>query len=404
MVTKSASSLLLFAFFFFATGCGDPAPNADANANNNASMPDSLTDVAYTDAGTAESAIGIPTPPFSFDTLTELNIEVEMKADYLSGLDVVYKSSDHNFDPYEHKSFIIRGSLITVKDSNKADYNVVLYLIPLADKADELMVLVAIDGLSISFLSASHAQQALFIDTFNNPYYSNKNLTNRSVSDPSTPYSTMNEYWVGKSFNTATLVAPSQYQPMLPNMLDQVCYKPMADNSCQTKTDNTSNVQGQTLNYLQPIAPLGIRNKNWYTFNYADPLFENHRPGAPLSEEQVTKAKAKTIQALRTSDLPDDIGWFGLSANARSQINRLNYIAINFKFKHSNEFAGDNQIYVKSIYRRTLSGGNQDDLFDLKNADVTSNIKLVDKEKAPLVPRNLNFTVDNNKNTLILPK
>ncbi|MBL6735228.1 MAG: hypothetical protein ISP86_05055 [Shewanellaceae bacterium] len=382
------------------TGCNDVTEDS-----NNVSLPDSLIDVEYTDAGTPESEIGIPTRPFSFDKLTEFNIEVELHSDYRADLNVIYNSSDHNFDPTHVHSFVMRSSNMTVTDSNNTEYNLVLYLIPLADKPGELMVLATLDDVSISFLTMSHAQQAFFIDTFNNPYYANnysRQSTKSSSNNESTPYSTMHPNWVGKSIDSSISVAAPQYQPMLPKLLELACYKPMADASCQTKSDSNSNIQGQTLNYLQPIAPLGMRNKNWYTFDYQDPLLKDYILGTTLSSEQVAAAQAETIQALRTSNLPEDIGWFGLSAQVRSQLNRLHYIGINLKFSMNNASATQGKMYVKEIKRRVLSDGSQADLFDLSSATVDSDDELVGNNS--YTPLNIDFQLDSGLNTIVGPK
>ncbi|MBL6734957.1 MAG: hypothetical protein ISP86_03630 [Shewanellaceae bacterium] len=372
------------------SGC----PNSsDESSSSTASLLDPSSDVAYDTTSIKDVDIGIPTNLLTANRVTEFNFHLELHSNYKDDLDITYNKSDHDFNPYSHKSFVIRSDNMIVTDSENEDHLLVLYVIPLKDMAGKLMVLATLDEKSISFLTISQAHQAFFLDHFSNSYYASM-INENSFEDTSTPYSKMYQHWVGKALRSDVENRyGNSYRPMLPLTTVNACYKTRIHIQCTGTDTGSSNEQGQTSNYLQPLAPLGVRNKNWHTFTYTDSLFDNYVLGVALTAEQETAAKNTTIQELKTSTLTDDIGWFGFSAAKRSNIERLHYIRINIDFDLTTTHSSS-KMHVMSMKRKTYTSIQLTDSPSSGGEDY-----LVGSGGYPAV--DLEFKIDDGVNTIL---
>jgi hypothetical protein len=398
MLIKFSNWIVSGIVLLMLSGC----PNS-ADESSTSSFMEPKIDVPYSiGTGKDDVDIGVPVKPLMANIITEFNVKLEIQENYANNLDITYNTTDRNFDPEQHKSFTIRSDNMIVTDSENNDHLLALHVIPLNDDVGRMMVLATLDGKSISFLTMSHARQALFLDTFSNPYYASM-IKQDNFVDPSTPYSSMNRNWVGKAFksNVAEFTYGASYRPLLPLTLNEPCYQPITVLACTDSTNSLTNERGQTRNYLQPLAPLGVRNKNWNTFTYTDPVFDGYVRGNPLSPEQETAAKTTTIEALKTSTLTDDIGWFGLSAEDRSQIDRLHYILINIEFNQHGDIVAASKMRVMGLQRKTYTpiSGESIQLTDSLSSSVV--VELVEGVGYSAV--DLDFKVDDGQDTIPPP-
>jgi hypothetical protein len=399
MLIKFSNWIVSGIVLLMLSGC----PNS-ADESSTSSFMEPKIDVTYSSGtGKDDVDIGVPVEPLMANIITEFNVKLEIQENYANNLDITYNTTDRNFDPEQHKSFTIRSDNMIVTDSENNDHLLALHVIPLNDDVGRMMVLATLDGKSISFLTMSHARQALFLDTFSNPYYASM-IKQDNFVDPSTPYSSMNRNWVGKAFksNVAELTYGASYRLLLPLSLNEPCYQPITVLACTTDLNSLTNKQGQTRNYLQPLAPLGVRNKNWNTYDYTSPLIDGYVIGTgPLLPQQADQVKAETIEALKTSTLTDDIGWFGLSAEDRSQIDRLHYIRINIEFEENGQIVAASKMRVMGLQRKTYTpiSGESIQLTDSLSSSVV--VELVEGVGYSAV--DLDFKVDDGQDTIPPP-
>ena len=318
--------LVMTTFLLLGASCGGGASSSSAPV---------ATGIDYSRPSISEFEIGIPDDPSEAKRITDIEILIEYNKDKVYQFPQTYKPEDNNFNPKKVVNYKINHPRMVVKTSpGNTEYPFSIYLSKYSAKGKNyasFVVFATLDNIAYNTMSFNQSHTAYYL---RGAYINKKQAVSYEVYNKDRMQGLKDYdswYW-----DAAAITVQDSFVTAVPSRTLYPCYGTYAPVFCDKDESGKSNISKKMPILFQPIATVGFKHYDWYSYEFIHPSLKGVTPTSVANEEHERLALKETEEVLVGLDqTKNDIGWYGLPITEREQIIRYHITQLHLTFKHN---------------------------------------------------------------------